>query len=67
VNDAFPALPSGWTISRLDRIASVNARIGWKALTAAEYQPDGYVFLATPNIKSAEIDFDNVNYISSHR
>lgn len=56
-----------WTRTRIDRIATVNARIGWKALTANEYQPDGYVFLATPNIKSEAIDFDNVNYISEYR
>jgi type I restriction enzyme S subunit len=45
----------------------VSARIGWKALTAAEYVPEGYVFLATPNIKTAAIDFGNVNYISEFR
>ena len=36
-------------------------------MTASEYQPEGYVFLATPNIKSGEIDFENVNYINKHR
>ena len=56
-----------WPVTRVDRVASVNARIGWKALTAAEYQSDGYVFLATPNIKEREIDFENVNYISEYR
>lgn len=56
-----------WTRTRVDRVATVNARIGWKALTASEYQPDGYVFLATPNIKSESIDFENVNYISEYR
>jgi type I restriction enzyme S subunit len=45
----------------------VSARIGWKALTAAEYQDHGYAFLSTPNIKNNEIDFTNVNYISQHR
>ncbi|MBV9026843.1 MAG: restriction endonuclease subunit S [Streptomycetaceae bacterium] len=60
-------LPDGWKITRLDRIATVNARIGWKALTAAEYQDEGYAFLATPNIKGRDIDFDNVNYISEFR
>ncbi|WP_424920237.1 restriction endonuclease subunit S [Streptomyces sp. wa13] len=60
-------LPSTWDITRLDRVATVNARIGWKALTAAEYQPDGYAFLSTPNIKGVDIDFDNVNYISEFR
>lgn len=60
-------IPPTWESTRLDRVATVNARIGWKALTAAEYQPDGYAFLATPNIKGVEIDFDNVNYISDFR
>ena len=58
---------STWTRTRIDRVATVNARIGWKALTASEYQPDGYAFLATPNIKSETIDFENVNYISEYR
>lgn len=60
-------IPSHWNTSRLDRVATVNARIGWKALTAAEYQDEGYAFLATPNIKNTEIDFENVNFISEFR
>ncbi|MEU8700607.1 restriction endonuclease subunit S [Streptomyces sp. NPDC048680] len=64
---AFGGIPKHWQLTRVDRVASVNARIGWKALTAAEYQEDGYAFLATPNIKSAEIDFENVNFISEFR
>jgi len=56
-----------WKKTRIDRVASVNARIGWKALTASEYQSDGYVFLATPNIKPQSIDFENVNYIGEYR
>jgi type I restriction enzyme S subunit len=67
MTDALGALPAGWGETRLDRIATVNARIGWRALTASEYQPDGYAFLATPNIKGPEIDFTNVNYISEFR
>jgi type I restriction enzyme, S subunit len=56
-----------WKRTRVDRVATVNARIGWKALTAVEYQLEGYTFLSTPNIKSESIDFDNVNYISEYR
>ncbi|MFC9957430.1 restriction endonuclease subunit S [Streptomyces nigra] len=48
-------------------MATVHARIGWKNLTAAEYLPSGYPFLATPNIKNRDIDFSNVNYISRFR
>lgn len=54
-------------MTRLDRVATVQARIGWKALTADEYVDDGYIFLATPNIRSREIDFENVNYITPFR
>ncbi|GAA1427250.1 hypothetical protein GCM10009601_38170 [Streptomyces thermospinosisporus] len=67
MTDMLRNLPEGWATTRLDRIATVNARIGWKALAASEYQPDGYAFLATPNIKNREIDFQNVNYISEFR
>jgi len=63
----FPELPSGWRRARLDHIASVSARIGWKALTADEYVPDGFAFLSTPNIKAESIDFGEVNYISAFR
>ena len=60
-------LQKGWHRTRLDRVASVNARIGWRALTAAEYQDEGYAFLATPNIKPSSIDFEDVNFISKFR
>lgn len=63
----LPALPETWSTTRVDRVASVNARIGWKALTADEYQLDGYAFLSTPNIKTQEIDFKNVNFITEER
>lgn len=56
-----------YPVTRFDRVATVQARIGWKALTADEYVEDGYVFLATPNIKSDEIDFQNVNFINRFR
>lgn len=66
-HNLFTGLPESWGTTRLDRVATVNARIGWKALTATEYQPSGYAFLATPNIKTPKIDFENVNYISKFR
>ena len=45
------ALPAGWVVKRLDFIAKVKARLGWKGLTVCKYVDDGYVFLSTPNIK----------------
>jgi type I restriction enzyme S subunit len=59
--------PAGWRTTRIDRVATVSARIGWKALTADEYVDDGYAFLATPNIKTREIDFAEVNRVTRFR
>lgn len=56
-----------WRSVPLGDHANVSARIGWKGLNANEYLDEGYRFLATPNIKGLEIDFDNVNFISERR
>lgn len=60
-------LPISWNVSRLGFEAWVRARLGWKGLKAEEYVDAGFIFLATPNIKEAKIDFENVNYISEDR
>jgi type I restriction enzyme, S subunit len=61
-------VPENWEVKRLDFLATVKARLGWKALKADEYVDEGYIFLATPNIKGeGEIDFRNVNYITRER
>jgi len=58
---------SFWQTTKLGSHATIKARIGWKGLQASEYKDAGYIFLATPNIKGYEIDFNNVNYISERR
>lgn len=60
-------IPSHWRLSRFCFETYVRARLGWKGLKADEYVDDGYIFLATPNIKETAIDFDNVNYITQER
>lgn len=60
-------LPSGWKISRLGFDCYIKARLGWRGLKAEEYVDDGFVFLATPNLKQRHIDFDHVNYITEQR
>lgn len=60
-------IPFHWEKSRIGFEASIKARLGWKGLKADEYVEDGYIFLATPNIKGSEIDFNNVNYITKFR
>ncbi|WP_094607181.1 hypothetical protein SPSIL_058140 [Sporomusa silvacetica DSM 10669] len=60
-------IPEHWKVSRFSFETWVRARLGWKGLKADEYVDEGYIFLATPNIKDTEIDFKNVNYISEFR
>lgn len=60
-------IPEHWKKTRLDFIARVKARLGWKGLKAEEYVDEGYVFLSTPNLKGRNIDFENVNYITEER
>jgi len=60
-------IPSTWGESSLGFECSVKARLGWKGLKAEEYVNEGYAFLATPNIKTKDIDFINVNRITKDR
>lgn len=60
-------IPEHWNTSYLGFECSVKARLGWKGLKAEEYVDEGYVFLATPNIKDKEIDFINVDRITKVR
>ena len=60
-------VPDGWKVSKLGFEAWMRARLGWKGLKAGEYVDDGYIFLATPNIKGDAIDFSEVNYITKER
>ncbi|MDA0911174.1 MAG: restriction endonuclease subunit S [Proteobacteria bacterium] len=60
-------MPISWRKSKLGYKSTIKARLGWKGLKAEEYVESGYIFLATPNIKNREIDFENVNYITEER
>ncbi|MEI7432263.1 MAG: restriction endonuclease subunit S [Betaproteobacteria bacterium] len=60
-------VPEHWKVTKLGYESWVRARLGWKGLKAEEYVESGYIFLATPNIKSQDIDFTNVNYINKQR
>jgi type I restriction enzyme, S subunit len=60
-------LPDRWELVRLADHTTVKARLGWKGLKAEEYIEDGFIFLATPNLKANQIDFENVNYITKWR
>ena len=60
-------IPLDWQVHKLGSKCSVKARLGWKGLKAAVYVDNGYIFLATPNIKERDIDFENVDHITPAR
>ena len=52
-------IPEGWEVKKFKYIIRTKARLGWKGLKAHEYvDKSDYKFLATPNIKAYEIDFE---------
>jgi type I restriction enzyme, S subunit len=60
-------IPEHWEVKPLKHLVLVKARLGWKGLKAEEYVPSGYGFLATPNIKTEQIDFVKINFITEER
>ena len=60
-------IPAHWGMGKIGAECTVKARLGWRGLKASEYVDEGYIFLATPNIKGREIDFENVNHITAER
>lgn len=60
-------LPTAWDERDLGREVWVRARLGWRGLTADEYVDEGVPMLATPDIKSASIDYIGANKISQER
>ena len=65
--DWLGQIPAHWEVKQIKYVAWVRARLGWKGLKAEEYVDEGYAFLATPNIKNKNIDFENVNFITQER
>jgi type I restriction enzyme, S subunit len=61
-------IPSAWKINPIGLNFDINGRIGWKNLRSDEYVDEpNYIFLSTPNLKSKNIDYENVNYITKER
>jgi type I restriction enzyme S subunit len=60
-------VPEEWALVPLKHLATLKGRLGWKGLKADEYVESGFGFLATPDIKNDEIDFNSINYIPEER
>lgn len=61
-------IPQKWEMKRLEYIAWVRARLGWKGLKAEEYVDHGYPLLSAFNIVDNKLDLSrNINYITKLR
>jgi type I restriction enzyme S subunit len=61
-------LPEGWATSLLPEVVYFAGRIGWRGLKAEEYTESGAILLSVYNLNNGpEVDFTNVNYVSTER
>lgn len=62
-------IPDHWEEKRLNIVAYIRARLGWRGLTADEYVDEGYAFLSAFNIIDDKLDLseDLLNYITKFR
>ena len=59
---------SEWEIKKLEDVAYLAGRIGWKGLTAKEYTPDGPLFLSVHSLNYGDcVDFRDAFHISQER
>lgn len=63
------SVPEHWEEKRLNIVAYVRARLGWRGLTADEYVDEGYAFLSAFNIVDDKLDLreELLNYITKYR
>ncbi len=61
-------IPLDWDVTRIDKLCTLKARIGWQGLTTGEYLPQGdYVLVTGTDFKDGYIDWKNCCYVSKWR
>jgi len=58
-------LPNGWKEVRLNEVADMKGRIGWRGLSTKDYRESGPILTAVYNItKDRKLDLTNATHIS---
>lgn len=61
-------IPVEWEATKIDKLCSLKARIGWQGLTTGEYLPQGdYILITGTDFKDGYIDWKNCCYVSKWR
>lgn len=59
---------SNWEQSKLSKIATMNARIGWQNLRTSEFLDSGdYMLITGTDFKDGRIDYSNIHYVEKDR
>lgn len=66
VNDEIIKIPEEWEIKRLEDIANVKGRIGWRGYTQKDFVAEGLgvLSLGAINIKNSQLDLTNRTYVT---
>ena len=68
MNAIFAQQGEGWEERRLEDIAYLAGRIGWKGLTAKEYTKEGPLFISVHSLNYGDyVDFRDANHITQER
>nr|WP_281720616.1 restriction endonuclease subunit S [Nitrosomonas nitrosa] len=68
MNVIFTQQGEGWEEKRLEDIAYLAGRIGWKGLTAKEYTKKGPLFISVHSLNYGDyVDFRDANHITQER
>src|SRR3989304_4053239 len=59
--------PRAWEIMKMDDVASVKGRIGWRGLKASEYTPNGLCLIANKHLANNKIMWDKCDPHSEFR
>lgn len=60
-------IPTGWNLTKLQQIAYLRARLGWKGLKADEYVEEGYPLFSAFNIQNNMLVQTECDYINEQR
>lgn len=61
-------IPEDWSVSPLEKLCSLKARIGWQGLTTGEYLDQGdYILITGTDFKDGYINWETCSYVSKWR
>lgn len=61
------SIPESWEVVKLDNVAYIKGRIGWRGLKSSEYTDTGPYLIALEHIVNQRINWDTCDHLSMFR